>query len=174
MQPEKETVTLDEGKENVVIIGRSKDEAGMKKVEKTKVTTHNPDTLRYIEQKMRDKGVQRMDRHPIDGIGLHKNPKSGHGGRCPCDLVDDELSMGRDVPTNIDEGDPNYVDEEIEEKIMRGDSDVVNAYMKGFVVSEVDVAKTANDAHGGISRVMYNLNLMFEWWLCIFVSLAYY
>ncbi|KAI3834415.1 hypothetical protein MKX03_032526 [Papaver bracteatum] len=157
MKAEKETVTLDEGKESVVIIGGSKDEAGMKKVEKKEVITHNPDTLRYIEKKMRDKGVQRMDRHPADGMGLHKTPKSGHGGKYtwegPRDLIDDELSMGQDVPAAIDEGDPNYVDEEIEEKIIRGDNDVVDPDIKGFVVGEVDVAKTANDAHGGVSRV---------------------
>ncbi|KAI3910163.1 hypothetical protein MKW92_017026 [Papaver armeniacum] len=102
MKAEKETVTLDEGKESVVIIGRRKDEAGMKKVEKTEVTTHNPDTL------------SRWIRTP-------QKPKSGHGGKYtwegPRDLVDDELSMGQDVPAAIDEGDPNYVDEEIEEKV---------------------------------------------------------
>ncbi|KAI3857758.1 hypothetical protein MKX03_023981 [Papaver bracteatum] len=106
MKAEKETVTLDEGKESIVIIGRS---------------------------------------------------KAGHGGKYtwegPRDLVDVELSMGQDVPTAIDEGDPNYVDEEVEEKVMRGDSDVVDLDMKGFVVGEVDVAKTANDSHGGVSRV---------------------
>ncbi|KAI3831553.1 hypothetical protein MKX03_029511 [Papaver bracteatum] len=130
----------------------------MKKVENKEVTTHTPETLRYIEKKMRDKVMLLILIHnPVDGMGLHKNPKSGHGGKYtwegPRDLVDDEFSMGQDVPAAIDEGDPNYVDEEIEEKIMRGDSDVVDPDTKVFVVGEVDVAKTANDAHGGVSRV---------------------
>ncbi|KAK2655071.1 hypothetical protein Ddye_008123 [Dipteronia dyeriana] len=44
--------------------------------------THNIDTIKYIEKKLMDKGVRRMERHPADGIGIGKPPpKSGHGGK---------------------------------------------------------------------------------------------
>ncbi|XVF07753.1 hypothetical protein REPUB_Repub06bG0166800 [Reevesia pubescens] len=52
------------------------------------------------------------------------------------------------VPAAIDEKDPNYVDEEEEERILRGEkSDVA-----GFVVGEVHVAKAAEDQEG-VARV---------------------
>jgi hypothetical protein len=96
-----------------------------------------------------DKGVQRMDRHPVDGLGgIGKPPpKSGHGGKYtwegPDDPEESELSA---VPPAIDEKDPNYVDEEKEERVLRGeDNDVV-----GLVVGVVEVPKVAE---AGVARV---------------------
>ncbi|OVA04633.1 hypothetical protein BVC80_1711g20 [Macleaya cordata] len=153
-QGEKESTmsTLDEaGKEKVVIRGVSRDEEGSKKVEKTEVIKlSKPDTLRYIEKKLWDKGVLRMERHPVDGLGgLNRQPKSGHGGKYtwegPRDPTETELL---DVPVAIDERDPNYVDEEVEERIVKGE----DKDLEGLVVGEVEVAKTA-EANDGVARI---------------------
>lgn len=129
----------------------SRDEEGGKKVEKEEVKTLNIDTLKHIERKLMDKGVLRMDRHPVDGLGGigQPPPKSGHGGKYtwegPDDLAESELSA---VPPAIDEKDPNYVDEEKEEKVLMGeDSDVA-----GLVVGVVEVPKVA-EARAGVARV---------------------
>ncbi|KAG9459020.1 hypothetical protein H6P81_003528 [Aristolochia fimbriata] len=131
-------------KESVKLRMVSGDEEGRKRVEKTEVGTHNVDTLRYIERKMQEKGVQRAERRPADGLSLRHNPKSGHGGKYtwegPGDIAENELA---DVPPAIDEGDPNYVDEGEGEK--EEDSG-------GLVVGEVDVAKVA-ETKEGVSRV---------------------
>lgn len=139
---------IDDKKETVTI---RRDEEGRKKVEKAEVKTRNIDTLKYLEKKLMDKGVHRMDRHPVDGLGgIGKPPpKSGHGGKYtwegPDDLAESELL---DLPPAIDEKDPNYVDEEEEERILRGeDSDVA-----GLVVGEVEVPKVAED-RTGVARV---------------------
>jgi hypothetical protein len=140
---------IDDKEETVTLRAVSRDEEGRKKVEK-EVNTHNIDTLKYLEKKLMDKGVHRMDRHPVDGLGgIGKpSPKSGHGGKYtwegPDDLAESEL-LG--VPPAIDEKDPNYVGDE-EETILRGeDSDVA-----GLVVGEVEVAKVA-EARKGVARV---------------------
>jgi hypothetical protein len=146
----KEMNRIDDKKETVAFQAVSRDEEGRKKVEKKEViNTHNIDTLKYIERKLMDKGVQRMDRHPVDGLGgIGKPPpKSGHGGKYtwegPDDLAESELSA---VPPAIDEKDPNYVDEEKEERVLRGeDNDVA-----GLVVGVVEVPKVAE---AGIARV---------------------
>ncbi|OIW19955.1 hypothetical protein TanjilG_30889 [Lupinus angustifolius] len=134
---------IDESKETVTIRAVSHDEEGKKRVEKRELNTHNIDTIKYVEKKLMDKGVHRMDRHPVDGIGIGRPPpKSGHGGKFtwegPDDVVDNELMA---APAAIDEKDPNYVDEEDEEE-----EDV-----KGFVVGEVQVVKVAQDE--GVTRV---------------------
>ncbi|XP_041028801.1 uncharacterized protein LOC121268549 [Juglans microcarpa x Juglans regia] len=138
-------------KETVTIRAVSRNEEGRKRVEKTEANTHNIDTLKYIEKKLMDKGVQRMDRHPVDGMGgiAKPPPKSGHGGKYtwegPSDLVEAELE---EVPPAIDEKDPNYVDEEVEERILRGeDSDVA-----GLVVGRVEVPKAAARDQG-VARI---------------------
>ena len=141
---------IDDKSETVTIRAVSHDEEGKKRVEKTVVNTHTVDTLKYVEKKLMDKGVIRMDRHPADGIGIGKPaPKSGHGGKYtwegPDDLAESELL---EVPAAIDEKDPNYVDEEEEEKILKGEkSDVA-----GFVVGVVEVPKVAEDRKG-VARV---------------------
>ena len=105
----------------LVIRAVSLDEEGRNKVEKTEVPSRNIDTIKHVERKLEDKGVQRMDRHPASGIGIGRPPpKSGHGGKYtwegPDDMAENELMP---VPAAIDEKDPNYVDEEEEESILR-------------------------------------------------------
>lgn len=130
----------------------SHNEEGRKRVEKMELDSHNIDTVKYVERKLVDKGVQRMERHPASGIGIGRPPpKSGHGGKYtwegPDDLVESELSP---TPPAIDEGDPNYVDEEAEEKVVRGEDGEV----AGLVIGEVEVPKAVEDTEGqGVARV---------------------
>ena len=140
----------DKKKEAVTIRAVRGDEEGRKRVEKTEVNTHKIDTLKYVEKKLMDKGVLRMDRHPADGIGIGKPPpKSGHGGKYtwegPDDIAESELS---EVPPAIDEKDPNYVDEEEEEKILKGEKSEV----AGLVVGVVEVPKVVEEKEG-VSRI---------------------
>ncbi|XP_042491843.1 uncharacterized protein LOC122071541 [Macadamia integrifolia] len=137
--------------EPVILRLRHRDEEGRKCVEKAEVTTHNPETIKYIERKLCDTGVQRMERHPVDGLPLVHLPKSGHGGKYtwegPGDYTGNELEA---APPAIDEKDPNYVDEEEEEKILKGEEEEV----AGLVVGEVEVAKAVEDREGlGVARV---------------------
>lgn len=139
-----------EKKETVTLRIISKDEEGQKRVEKAELNAHNPNTLKYIEKKLWDKGVQRMERHPVDGLGLAHGPsKSGHGGKYtwegPGDIAENELAA---APPAIDERDPNYVDEEEEERIVKGEEPEV----AGLVVGMVEVAKVA-EAKRGVARV---------------------
>lgn len=136
---------IDDKKETVTIRAKSGDEEGRKRVEKVELDTHNIDTIKHVEKKLIDKGVQRRERHPIDGLPLSRGPpKSGHGGKYtwegPNDLVDNELSG---VPAAIDEKDPNYVDDDE----VLGDEDVA-----GVVIGEVEVPK-AEEAKSGVGRV---------------------
>ena len=142
---------VDDKKEGAVTIRAVSDgEEGRKRVEKTEVNTHKIDTLKYVEKKLMDKGVLRMDRHPADGIGIGKPPpKSGHGGKYtwegPDDIAESELS---EVPPAIDEKDPNYVDEEEEEKILQGEKSEV----AGLVVGVVEVPKVVEEKEG-VARI---------------------
>lgn len=134
----------------VTIRPGSHNEEGRKKVEKAEPDTHNVDTIKYVEKKLFDKGVKRLERHPADGIGIGRPPpKSGHGGKYtwegPGDLVENELLP---TPPAIDEGDPNYVDEEEEEKIVKGEDGEV----AGLVVGEVEVPKAVEN-RAGVARV---------------------
>ncbi|CAN8269509.1 unnamed protein product [Cochlearia groenlandica] len=138
-----QTVSVDESKNTVVLRAEHKDEEGRKAVEKFELKTRNPDTIKQVERKLMDKGVQRMDRHPADGISLRRPPhKSGHGGKYtwegPDRVEDYELNP---YPPAMDEGDPNY-DEEKKGEV----DDVAVDYVKG----EADVAK---EAAMGVSRV---------------------
>ncbi|XP_022766111.1 uncharacterized protein LOC111310995 [Durio zibethinus] len=140
----------EEKKAPVVIRAVSRDEEGGKKVKKTEVPSRNIATIMYVERMLEDKGLQRMDRHPTNGIGIGRlPPKSGHGGKYTCEGPDDVAeNVLTPVPAAIDEKDPNYVDEEEEERILRGEkSDVA-----GLVVGEVEVVKTAEDREG-VARV---------------------
>lgn len=132
---------IDDKKEKVTIRAVSHDEEGRKRVEKTELNTHNIDTIKYVEKKLMDKGIQRMERHPVDGIGIGKPPpKSGRGGKYtwegPMDMAESELDA---APAALDEKDPNYVDDEREEKIVRGEEKDVG---------EVEVAKAAEKEEG--------------------------
>lgn len=137
---------MEEGNETVTFRMVSGDEEERKKVEKAEVKAHNPDKLRYIAKKMVDKGVMRLERHPVDGLPLGRGPpKMGHGGKHtwegPRDLAESELT----APPAIDERDPNYVDEE-------EDGEAEDEEASGVVVGEVEVAKAA-EAKEGVSRV---------------------
>ncbi|KAL0336974.1 UNVERIFIED_CONTAM: hypothetical protein Scaly_1972500 [Sesamum calycinum] len=112
---------IDDKKETVTLRAMSHDEAGMKRVEKVEVATHNIDTL--------------------------KHPKSGHGGKYTWEgPAADAANELEEAPAAIDEKDPNYVDEEAEGRILRGEVSGV----EGLVVGEIDVAKLAEE---GVARV---------------------
>ncbi|KAG4183872.1 hypothetical protein ERO13_A09G136312v2 [Gossypium hirsutum] len=161
---------MEEKRGSAVIRAVSHDEEGRKEVERTKVPSRKIDTIKYIERKLEDKGVQRLERHPADGIGIDQPPpKSGRGGKYtwegPDGLAENELMAAPVVPIGseasppaIDEKDPNYVDEEEEEKIVRDE----NSDVAELVVGELEVA-TAAEARKGVARVgvdpHINLNL---------------
>ncbi|KAM7264769.1 hypothetical protein ACFE04_002452 [Oxalis oulophora] len=117
-------------------------------MEKQCLPTRNPDTLKYVERKLADKGLHRLERHPVDGYGgIGKGPhKGGHGGKYtwegPSDDVANELENDRYAA--VDKNDPNYVDEEKEEDVD------VDVDVKGLVVGEVPVAKEAAE---GVARI---------------------
>ncbi|KAI3433978.1 uncharacterized protein J3R85_006956 [Psidium guajava] len=140
---------VDNRKDTTTLPVVTRDEEGKKTVEKMEVEAHSVDTLKHIERKLMDKGVQRMERHPADGLGGigRPPPKSGRGGKYtwegPEDPVESELAP---TPPAIDERDPNYVDEEAEEKATRGE----DGEAAELVVGEVEVAKARE---GGVARV---------------------
>uniref|UniRef100_A0A6N2KCU9 Hyaluronan/mRNA-binding protein domain-containing protein n=1 Tax=Salix viminalis TaxID=40686 RepID=A0A6N2KCU9_SALVM len=145
---------IDDKKDTVVIKAVSRVEEGKKKMEKAELKTHSTDTIKYVEKKLVDKGVLRMERHPVDGRkgGIGKPPpKSGHGGKFtwegPYDEAEIELEAAARPPA-IDEKDPNYVDEVMEEKIVKGEEKDV----AGLVVGEIEVAKAVEERHG-VARV---------------------
>ncbi|KAK3445525.1 hypothetical protein EUGRSUZ_A01560 [Eucalyptus grandis] len=145
---------IDDKEETVVIRAVSHDEEGKKKVEKTEVNTHNVDTLRYIEKKLMDKGVIRMERHPVDGIGIGRPPpKSGHGGKYtwegPVSMVEAELEP---VPPAIDERDPNYVDEEAEGRILRGEIALAKMAVEMKVLFLINVQSRTNRSNSKVSH----------------------
>ncbi|CAK8544000.1 unnamed protein product [Lathyrus sativus] len=116
---------IDDKQEKVTIRAVSHDEEGKKRVEKTELNTHNIDTIKYVEKKLINNGVQRLDRHPVDGIGIGRPPsKSGHGGKYtwegPADIIDNELDA---APAAMDEKDPNYVDDELVDVDEKGEVD---------------------------------------------------
>lgn len=136
---------IDDKKQTLTFRAKSRDEEGRTRLEKIEVDTHNTGTLRHIEKKLIDRGIQRKDRHPVDGQPLKRNPKSGHGGKYTWEGPDEEGELDP-AAAAIDENDPNYVDEEAEQRILRGEVSGV----AGLVVGEVDVAKLAE---GGVGRV---------------------
>ncbi|KAG9159078.1 hypothetical protein Leryth_017544 [Lithospermum erythrorhizon] len=141
---------LDENKGNITIKAACRaDEEKTKHIEKVEVKTHDVDTIKYVEKKLVEKGVQRLERHPADGLPLKHDPKKGHGGKYtwegPSKGVENELEV---APIAIDENDPNYVDEEEEKKI-----DEVGE----IVVGEVEVAKKDEE---GVARIEVDPKLM--------------
>ncbi|CAN7107439.1 unnamed protein product [Brassica rapa subsp. narinosa] len=141
-----QTVSVDETKNTVVLRAEHRDEEGRKAVDKFELKTRNPETIKQVEKKLMEKGVQRMERHPADGIPLKKQPKSGHGGKYTWEGPDrvEDYEMQPDPPA-MDEGDPNY-DEEQAKKNTGGGDDVAVELVKG----EVEVAK---EAPTGVARV---------------------
>ncbi|ESQ49068.1 hypothetical protein EUTSA_v10021699mg [Eutrema salsugineum] len=141
-----QTVSVDETKNTVVLRAEHPDKESRKSVEKFEVKTRNPETIKQVERKLMEKGVQRMDRHSSDGIPLKRPPsKSGHGGKYTWEGPDrmEDYEMQPDPPA-MDEGDPNYDEEQTKKKI--GDDDVAVALVRG----EVEVAK---EAPAGVARV---------------------
>lgn len=65
---------VDDKKDKVTIRAVSRNEEGRKRVEKMELDTDNIDTLKYVEKKLEDKGVQRMERHPANGLGIGQPP----------------------------------------------------------------------------------------------------
>lgn len=143
---------MDDKKCPVTIKAETRDEEGKKRIEKVELDAHKIDTVKYVERKLVDKGVQRMERHPSDGLPYRRPPpKSGHGGKYtwegPAEEAENELDP---APVAIDERDPNYVDEEGEERVVKGEDEEV----AGLVVGEVEVAKAAKaKAKEGIARI---------------------
>ncbi|KAJ4841848.1 hypothetical protein Tsubulata_008665 [Turnera subulata] len=120
---------------------------GKKKVE---LETRDIDTVKYVEKKLLDKGAICMERQPANGIGIRKPPpKSGRGGKYtwegPDDMAESELEA---APPAVDEKDPNYVNEEEEERIVRGEKGEV----AGLVVGKVEVPKAVEEREG-VARV---------------------
>ncbi|KAL7170360.1 hypothetical protein ACSBR2_035265 [Camellia fascicularis] len=140
---------MDEKKETekgkpVTIKAAIRDEEGHKKVEKVDLEAHKVDTLKYVEKKLVDKGVQRMERHPADGLPFARPPpKAGHGGKYTWEGPADEAENALDpAPPAIDEKDPNYVDEEVEEEVVKE--------VDGVVVGVVEVPKAAKE---GVAKI---------------------
>ncbi|XP_009773683.1 uncharacterized protein [Nicotiana sylvestris] len=118
---------------------------------KEKVDTKNVDKIKYIERKLTEKGVQRLERHPADGLPLKHDPKKGHGGKFTWEGPDKEAENEMEpAPPALDEKDPNYVDEIAEEKLMKEEE------IGGVVVGKVEVAKVAEE---GVARVEIDPNL---------------
>ena len=107
-QAEKATKPGKPGTVKRVVYG---DEEGRHRVEKVAVPeTRHPDTLRYVDRKMCEKGMNRMERRPVDGLTIKCGPhKSGHGGKFTWEGPDDVVQTQLDpAPAAIDEGDPNF------------------------------------------------------------------
>ena len=91
----------------------------------------------------------------LDGIPLGRQHKSGHGGKHtwegPRDTAENELGA---APPAIDENDPNYVDEEAEDRILRGE----------VMVGELELPTLAE---GGVGSSIADQYLVF----CLFFQL---
>ncbi|KAL2502657.1 Uncharacterized protein Fot_36505 [Forsythia ovata] len=81
-------------------VGRCRADEGRKHVERVEIPTYRGDKVKYVERKLIDKGVQKKERHPADGLPLKDDPKKG---------LEKEAA-----PPAIDEKDPNYVEEGLE------------------------------------------------------------
>ncbi|KAK4730819.1 hypothetical protein R3W88_023807 [Solanum pinnatisectum] len=121
-------------------------EEGRKHVEKLELDTKNVDTVKYVEKKLTEKGVQRLERHPSDGLPLRHDPKKGHGGKYTWEGPDKDKELDLVVPPALDEKDPNYVNEETEEEEEE----------EGVIVGEIEVAKLAEE---GVARIEVDPNL---------------
>ncbi|KAJ6793741.1 uncharacterized protein M6B38_260355 [Iris pallida] len=142
----------EEGKSTTVAAGgeersrgksKSKEEEEiLKSVDKVIRKSRNPDTFRYVEKKLEDKGIHRRDRHPNDGLGVHHGPpKSGHGGKFtwegPAAEAENELDP---APAAIDPGDPNYVvDDEQEDELVIGEVEVAKVVEPKKAVARIEV-----------------------------------
>lgn len=135
-----------EDKEKVEIRAECRAEDGRKHVEKVELKTRDVDTLKYVERKLIDKGVQRLDRHPADGLPLKHDPKKGHGGKYSWEGPDTEFENQLLAEAAIDVKDPNYVDEEEEEEEINDDELVIGAVETPKAAAE-GVARIEVDHH---------------------------
>lgn len=115
----------------------------------------------HVEKKQVDKGVQRPEspnRRPADGIPLGSQHKSAHGRKYtwegPGDSAENELHP---APPAMDENDPNFVDEEAEARMLRGEVSGV----AGLVIGEIEVPKLAEI---GVARIDVDPQFRTNFW----------
>ncbi|GFP94440.1 hypothetical protein PHJA_001588400 [Phtheirospermum japonicum] len=131
---------IDKKNEKATIRAECRADEGKKHVEKVELKTRDVDTVKYVEKKLVDKGVGRLDRHPADGLPLKHDPKKGHGGKYTWEGPEKEFEAELEAEPAIDERDPNYVAEEA----------APEAEVSELVVGEVEVAKAAEE---GVARI---------------------
>ncbi|XP_021743153.1 uncharacterized protein LOC110709246 [Chenopodium quinoa] len=134
------------GDDPVTLRTKHRDEEGKVVSEKIELHAQDKDTLKHIEKKLVDTGLHRLERHSADTRASVKKPppKKGHGGKYTWEGPDLEADNELKAEPAIDEGDPNYVDEE--EEVV--DDEEVKERVKG----EVEVAKVVEDKEG-VARV---------------------
>lgn len=124
------------------------DEGRGKHLEKVELKTREVDTVKYLERKLIDKGVGRLDRHPADGLPLKHDPKKGHGGKYTWEGPEEEYEAEMEAEAALDEKDPNYVEEEDtaseERELVVGEVEVGKAAEEGVARVEVDPHLKAN------------------------------
>ncbi|KAK9126505.1 hypothetical protein Scep_015351 [Stephania cephalantha] len=119
-------------------------------MEDNKKQVVDPEKVKYMEKKLVDKGVLRMERHPTDGRSLAHIPKGGHGGKFTWEGPDHPAKAELEAVPAVDERDLNYVGEEEEEK---------SGEEEGLVVGKVEVAKVVEDREG-VARVQVHPPLL--------------
>ncbi|CAI9097838.1 OLC1v1034347C1 [Oldenlandia corymbosa var. corymbosa] len=120
-----------------------------KHLERVQVKTHDVETIKHIEKKLIDKGIQRLDRQPADGLPLKHDPKKGHGGKYSWEGPDPEfLNELNPAPPAIDEKDPNYVDDDDDDRKRHDDDE--DDVSKERVVGEIETPKVAEE---GVVRI---------------------
>lgn len=129
---------IDKKQETVRIAAECGADEGRRHLEKVEVRSHGAETVKYMERKMVEKGVGRLDRHPADGLPLKHDPKKGHGGKYTWEGPHTEFEAEQEAEAAVDDKDPNYVEEEAE----AGDDELV--------VGEVETPKVAEE---GVARV---------------------
>ncbi|KAG6430542.1 hypothetical protein SASPL_108612 [Salvia splendens] len=134
---------VDKKQDKVVIAAECGADEGRKHLEKVELRTHDAETVKYVERKMSDKGVGRLDRHPADGLPFKHQPKKGHGGKYTWEGTQREFEAEQEAEPAIDHKDPNYVEEEED----AGDE---------MVVGEVETPKLAEE---GVARVQVDPRL---------------
>lgn len=162
IKPQKLSISRTKKEEDLSIISPIKmeirtvhrDEEGKKQAEKVPLPkTRHPETVRHIERKLVDKGLHRLERHPVDGLGGIgvPPPKSGRGGKFtwegPDGVIENELDP---APPALDPKDPNYVPEdpkvpEEEEELVVGEVEVVKAAEAKEGVARIDVVPPVQD-----------------------------
>ncbi|KAL2933530.1 39S ribosomal protein L23 mitochondrial [Bienertia sinuspersici] len=109
------------------------------------------DSLKYFERKLVDTGAQRLERHSAHHFNTSVKkppPKKGHGGKFTWEGPDPDPDNELEAVPALDEGDPNFVDEEQERKLIDENED---EEVKQRVKGEVEVPKVVDD--NGVSRV---------------------